>query len=69
MTLQKVRSVYIELPENSILELSRLQKLLRDAGFIFYDATGYDSYTSGPCALNSVIDIAHDLQAQGELVQ
>lgn len=35
-------------------------------GIAFFDATQYDSYTSGPCALGSLKEIEDDLKNTAE---
>lgn len=58
----KILNLYIEIKHPELAERARLQTLLRTHGFSFVDATEYDSYTSGHCALSTLDAIANDLR-------
>lgn len=63
----KIVNLYIELIPNDLASRGRLWALLKEHGFSFLDATDYDSYTSGPCALDSLDAIADDIRKCREL--
>lgn len=53
-----------DLGENEFARLVKLEKLLRSNGFAFYNATDFDSCTSGPNSLKTLEDI--EIQVEGK---
>lgn len=56
-----ILAFYIEVKDS--FDRANLESNLHKAGYAFYDATHQDSYTSGPCALDSLIAIETDLNS------
>lgn len=54
-------NLYIDIkrkePRSEFHRLAELSKWLKENDFPFYDATNFDSCTSGPCAINNLFDI------------
>lgn len=53
---------YIEIPPEALRMFNDYKALLKEKGVKFFDATKYDSYTSGPNALDSIEEIEEDLK-------
>ena len=60
--MPKILNLYIELDPRDLANRARLWGMLKSHGYSFVDATDYDSYTSGPCALDSLDAIADDIR-------
>ena len=48
--------------DNSVVAAVRALKVLVNEGFTCYDATDFDSLTSGPCKVTSLSEVKHEIE-------